>query len=262
MKYKHVFAVCAYGDSPYLERCLRSLKAQTVPSPVIICTSTPSAFIDRLAWKYGVPVYVRHGESNIGDDWNFAYSTADGELVTIAHQDDMYHKDYAKRLLAAYNKYPDMTVYTTDYVIVKNGKLIKGDMMLWVKRFLRLPLRIPALCDKTWVKLLPLRFGNPICCPATSYQKKLLGEPLVQSKYRFVLDWDNMVRFAMLPGRFVCDEYPLLFYRVHDGSATKKCMKDDRRAMEEREMFLRFWPKWLVNLLMKGYSQAYKEYDS
>ena len=50
MRYKHVFAVCAYKDSPYLEQCIRSLKAQTVPSHIIICTSTPSSDIDRLAW--------------------------------------------------------------------------------------------------------------------------------------------------------------------------------------------------------------------
>ena len=58
MRYKHVFAVCAYKDSPYLEQCIRSLKAQTVPSHIIICTSTPSSYIDRLAWKYGLQVYV------------------------------------------------------------------------------------------------------------------------------------------------------------------------------------------------------------
>lgn len=65
MRYKHVFAICAYKDSPYLEQCIRSLKAQTVPSHIIICTSTPSSYIDRLAWKYGLQVYVRQGESNI-----------------------------------------------------------------------------------------------------------------------------------------------------------------------------------------------------
>lgn len=65
MRYKHVFAVCAYKDSPYLEQCIRSLKAQTVPSHIIICTSTPSSYIDRLAWKYGLQVCVRQGESGI-----------------------------------------------------------------------------------------------------------------------------------------------------------------------------------------------------
>lgn len=202
MRYKHVFAVCAYKDSPYLEQCIRSLKAQTVPSHIIICTSTPSSYIDRLAWKYGLQVCVRQGESGIKDDWNFAYSMAEGELVTIAHQDDMYHRDYSARLLAAHRRYPDMTVFTTDYVIVKQGTLITGDAMLWIKRILRTPLRFPQMNDRAWVKKLAFVLGNPICCPATTYHKAVLGEPFVRSEYSFALDWDNLVRLAEEPGRF------------------------------------------------------------
>ena len=68
MKYKHVFSICAYGDSPYLEACIRSLKEQTVPSHIILCTSTPSSYIDRLAWRYGFPgVCAPWGEQYNGD---------------------------------------------------------------------------------------------------------------------------------------------------------------------------------------------------
>ena len=155
MKHKHVFAICAYKDSPYLESCIRSLVGQRTKSPVILCTSTPSPYIDGLAGRYGIPVFVRDGASNMRDDWNFAYHMADGELVTIAHQDDVYHKDYVTELLRAYRRYPDMTMFTSDYVIVKNGALITGDKMLLVKRLLRLPLRFPALNDRVWEKAAP-----------------------------------------------------------------------------------------------------------
>ena len=261
MTYEHVFAIPAYKDSPYLERCIRSLKAQSVPTHIILCTSTPSPFLEDMAKKYGLPYHVREGESSIREDWNFAYSKADGRFVTIAHQDDIYHKDYVLNLLKAGKRYRDMTVFTTDYVIVKGEKLITGDKMLWVKRLLRLPLRFPGLCDRTWVKMAPLLLGNPICCPATTYNKALLGAPLVDSPYRFALDWDNMVRLAREEGRFICCERPLLYYRVHDGAATKACMEDNSRAREEREMFSRFWPEPVVRLLMKGYQSAYDEYQ-
>lgn len=261
MRYKHVFAVCAYKDSPYLEQCIRSLKAQTVPSHIIICTSTPSSYIDRLAWKYGLQVCVRQGESGIKDDWNFAYSMAEGELVTIAHQDDMYHRDYSARLLAAHRRYPDMTVFTTDYVIVKQGALITGDAMLWIKRILRTPLRFPQMNDRAWVKKLAFVLGNPICCPATTYHKAVLGEPFVRSEYSFALDWDNLVRLAEEPGRFICDERPLLYYRVHEDATTKACIRDNRRFEEEREMFCRFWPEPMADIIMGFYKKAYGEYE-
>lgn len=261
MPFSHVFAVCAYKDSPYLESCLKSLRAQTEPSKIILCTSTPSPFLEKMGERYGIPLYVREGESNIKDDWNFAWEMAEGDFVTLAHQDDLYHKNYTKELRAAAERFPDLTVFTSDYVIIKGKKLITADRMLWVKRFLRLPLRIPALGHLSWVKTLPLMLGNPICCPATTYCKKRLGEPLIRSDYQFVLDWENMLRLAKSPGRWVCMERPLLYYRVHDGAATKACMRDHRREREEQEMFERFWPRPLVELLMKGYRTAYKEYD-
>ena len=174
MRYKHVFAIPAYGQSPWLETCIRSLKVQSQPSPVILCTSSPSEFLEQMAEKYELPLYVRQGESGIRDDWNYAYVMADGEYVTIAHQDDVYHKEYAAELLKAAGKWPDMTVFTTDYVITKGGKTITGDRLLWVKRILRLPLRCPTFNGFTWVKRLPLMLGNSICCPATTYHKSLL----------------------------------------------------------------------------------------
>lgn len=261
MRYKHVFSICAYKDSPYLESCIRSLKAQSTPSYIILCTSTPSPFIYEMAGKYEIPVHVRDGESGIKDDWNYAYSMADGELVTIAHQDDMYHRDYASCLMNAYKRYPDMTVFTSDYVIVKNGELITGDTMLWIKRFLRAPLRVPVLNHRSLVKKLPLMLGNSVCCPATTYQKKALGEPLIQSAYQFVLDWDNLLRLSCEDGRFICVERPLLYYRVHDGATTKACIMDNRREQEEEEMFRRFWPASLARLLMGLYRSAYNEYE-
>ena len=163
--------------------------------------------------------------------------------------------------MKAAGKWPDMTVFTTDYVITKGGKTITGDRLLWVKRILRLPLRCPAFNGFTWVKRLPLMLGNSICCPATTYHKSLLGEPLVRSEYSYALDWDNLVQLAERPGRFICREKPLMYYRVHDGAATKACMEDNRRAKEEREMFARFWPEPVVRFLMRGYASAYKEYE-
>ena len=85
----HTFVISAYQDSPYLESCIKSLKAQTVPSEIICTTSTPSPYLTKLMEKYQIPLYVREGRSDIQEDWNFAISKASGEFVTVAHQDDM-----------------------------------------------------------------------------------------------------------------------------------------------------------------------------
>ena len=236
-------------------------QVKAIRDVLVDAEATPSPFLGAMAEKYDLPYYIREGKSNIRDDWNYAYSMADAEFVTIAHQDDMYCKNYGEELLKAAEKYPDMTVFTSDYAIVKNKKVITGDKMLWVKRLLRLPLRFHILCGLKWIKIMPLVLGNPICCPATTYSKKRLGEPFVQSEYQFALDWDHMVQLAGEKGRFICVEKPLIYYRVHEGATTNACIKDNRRAREEAEMFARFWPKAVVKLIMKGYSSAYKEYE-
>lgn len=257
----HTYAICAYGDSPYLEACMKSLKRQTLPSPVILCTSTPSPYIEKMAGKYEIPVYVREGKSDIQEDWNFAYHMADSRLVTIAHQDDMYHKSYGMVLQNCWSRYPDTTVMTTDAVIVKHGQLQKPDGVTLVKKLLRLPLRIPALNHISRVKKSALMFGNPIMCPSCTYDKARLGEPLFHSPYKFALDWDTMANLAEKAGRFICIEKPLLYYRIHEEATTNACIKDHRREQEERQMFCRFWPVPIVDMLMRFYRKAYDSYD-
>ena len=115
---KHTFVICAYKESQFLEDCIRSLRAQIVKSDIKIATSTPNEYIYNIAKKYNIEVFVNNLEkseeiSNIGNDWQFAYNIAETELVTIAHQYDIYLKNYTRDLLKYKKKYPDMIVFTT-----------------------------------------------------------------------------------------------------------------------------------------------------
>lgn len=200
----HAFVICAYKKSPYLEECIRSLKSQSVKTDILLCTSTPCEYIEKLAGKYQIPVFVRDGESGIKEDWLFAWRTAgkDHRLVTIAHQDDRYHRNYVKHLLKACEKYPDMTVFCSDYLVLKTEEqslrdgtrypvetvLKAGDLVRFVKKVLRLPLRIKRLADKTVVKKSALFLGNSICCPSCTYNHRLIGDGMFGSDFEFALD--------------------------------------------------------------------------
>lgn len=256
----HTFAITAYQDSPYLEACIKSLKGQTVQSRIILCTSTPSPYIQNLADQYHIPVFIREGESDIQKDWNFAYHMADTQLVTIAHQDDMYHREYGITVQKKWDKYPDTIVFTTSCVIVKNGRIKSMDKVGLVKKLLRFPLRIPAWNHLKAVKKSVLLFGNPVICPSCTYNKEVLGEPLFCSPYKFALDWDTMLRLADRRGRWICEEAPLLFYRIHDGAATSVCIRDNRRNQEEEQMFQRIWPAPLAKLILHFYQKAENAY--
>lgn len=272
----HAFVICAFGKSPYLENCIRSLLRQTAPSEIYIATSTPSEHIRRLARKYGLPLWVRQGESGIREDWLFAWREGGKRkrLITIAHQDDCYCRDYAKTVLAMYERYPDMTLFCSDYVTLKTResrmadgtyypvqtRICAGDLVRLVKKLLRLPFRFRFYANRTWVKKSALIFGNSICCPSCTYNYSLIGDHMFDSGYSFALDWENLLSLAERPGRFVCVEEPLIAYRVHSGAATKKCIEDHRREADEASMFRRLWPDWMASLLMRFYKQSYKAY--
>lgn len=57
-KKDHTFVVCAYGESIYLEECIKSVMNQTVKSQVIMTTSTVNSYIRFLAEKYGIRLIV------------------------------------------------------------------------------------------------------------------------------------------------------------------------------------------------------------
>ena len=262
---RHVFAIPAYKESPYLEECIISLAAQRTPGDIVICTSTPNGYINSLAEKYGLRLFVREGRSSLREDWNFAIDCAadelSAELVTVAHQDDIYHEDYRTALFEAFERYPDMSLFCTRYeTIDKDGKRIKGRAES-VKRILRLPLRLRSLSDKHFIKELPLRFGNGIGCPSCTYNIRLTGRPVFFGDHSFVTDWEALLRLSGMKGRFICDERELLSYRVHELAATNANIKDHRREAEEREIFERLWPKPVADMLMIPYKKSYKAYD-
>lgn len=270
----HTFAICAYQESPYLEDCIRSLMRQSERTKVILCTSTPNLFIEQLTTKYKIPLFVRDGESDIQADWNFAYEQADTEYVTIAHQDDIYYKDYAKEMLSCFDKNPDTIIAMTDYKIVNEKNQARGDISLLVKQILKFPLRLPFCATKKNVKLAVQSLGNAICCPSVCYHKSLIQTekakqsakedtdlPLFQSEMKYALDWDTFYELAKLPGRFSYIPKMLFYYRMHEGTTTKKCLKDNRKTKEEIAMFSKFWPEWVVKVIMKGYKLSYRSYE-
>ncbi len=257
---KHTFAISAYGDSPYLESCIKSLVGQSVESDIILCTSTPSDYLRMMTEKYDIPYYVREGAPGIGYDWNFAYAKADSELVTIAHQDDIYHHDYVKILLETKEKYPDMSVFMTSSATIKDGRVIGVSKVLAVKKLLRMPLRMPLFNHIASIKRAAVSLGNPIICPSCSYDKTLCGEGIFNTKYQFILDWDALYRLASESGRWVCIEKPLILYRVHADAATGRAIRNNVREHEESEMFDRIHEGPLSDILKKVYQESYDDY--
>ncbi len=256
---KHTFVICAYKESRYLESCIRSLLHQTVKSEIIMATSTPNGHIRRLAEKYNIPLYINTGESGIAGDWNFAYSRAKTEYVTIAHQDDIYAPPYAEKLMEKLDKAKNPTIGFTGYFEVRNGKYVKDNLNNKIKRLLLMPLSIKGLGRSAFIRRRCLSLGNPICCPSVMYVKKNLDEQPFDAGFKSNLDWETWaVLSTKKNSEFVYCHKPLMGHRIHEESATSTLINNNKRIDEDYKMFCKFWPSPVARLLTRMYANSEK----
>lgn len=256
----HTFAVCAYGESPFLEECLQSLEAQTRRTDIILCTSTPNAYIEAAAKRHGLPLYVNPVRGGgIAVDWNFAYSRAATPYVTLAHQDDVYEPDYAARMLEGLERYPDTLIGFTAYCEIRQGrKVYAGQYLnLRMKKLLLTPLRFPALQKVRWVRRRCLSLGNPVGCPAVTYVKGKLPEKPFPGRFKCDLDWHTWETISRMKGRFFYIDQPLMAHRIHKGSTSAATIGADRgRRAEDLEMLKMFWPGPVARVINYFYCKS------
>ena len=252
----HTFAICAYKESPYLEECINSLKKQSVKSDILMVTSTPNIYIENMAKKYDIPYYVNDGEGGITQDWNFAYAQTRTKYVTITHQDDVYDRDYLKRALAALQQAKKPLIYFTDYYEIRNGISVKKNSLLTVKRIMLLPLKLKMLQKSRWVRRRILSFGSPICCPSVTFATDNLPKVIFKNHFRACEDWEAWEMISKIKGEFLYDPMILMGHRIHEESETSAIIGDNKRSEEEYEMFRKFWPKCIADILIKVYSKG------
>lgn len=252
----HTFVICAYKESRYLEECIRSLKKQTVKSNIILVTSTPNSYIDRLAEENGIPCYVNHGEHGITQDWNFGYQCAGSRYITIAHQDDFYDPGYLAEALRLLQKAERPLIFFSDYYEIRDGKRVEKNRLLSVKRLMLWPLRIPVLQRSRWVRRRILSLGSPICCPSVTFAADNLPPVIFKHGFRACEDWEAWEMISRLSGQFVYSPQMLMGHRIHAESETSAIIGDHKRSEEEYQMYCKFWPKWVAGRLVRLYAKG------
>lgn len=252
----HTWLVCAYKESPYLEDCIQSLLNQKEKSDIQISTSTPNDYIAKIAAQYGIKLIIREGEPVIGADWDFALQNGNTELLTIAHQDDLYEPNYTSEMINKMNSVRKPILFSSNYAELRNGRKITNNRILRIKHFLVIPMKLfPG-----WrlARRFSLAFGCSICCPSITYRKSIMREYNFSKELKCDLDWDMEERLSRLKGSFAYDSRSLMCHRIHEESATTELIGEKTRNREDYEMMTRFWPKWIAKGLSKAYSESEK----
>lgn len=256
----HTFVVCAYKESPYLKRCIDSLVKQQVKSDrIIIATSTPNEYIKKIAKHYSLELFVNDNPPGIASDWNFGYGKATTDLVTIAHQDDIYDLNYLELMLAALNKKKNPILGHTAYYEIREGKKVYRNKLLMIKKLLLLPVAPSFTWNSKFLRRFSLAFGCGICCPSVTFVKKRLPAEPFEVGNKASLDWEAWEKYSKLDGAFCYVTKQIMGHRVHEGSETSNVIGDgDGRTPEDYNMFRKFWPKFMADILIKFYSKGQK----
>lgn len=251
--FKHTFAVCAYKKSPFLEECIKSLLNQTVKSNIIIATSTPNDYINLIAEKYNLKVFVHDG-GGIASDWNFALNCAGSRYCTLAHQDDVYLPNYWAACQKALERCGRPLIAFTDYREIAEGSVLPLNLNLKVKELLLFPLRLFG--GSRFVRRRILSFGSAICCPSVTYNLEALRDFRFDPSMTVSLDWDAWERISRLRGSFCYLPRPLMWHRIHAFSETTHAIQDNRRSDEDLKMLRRFWGNIPAMMIFRFYSKS------
>lgn len=253
----HTFVVLAYKESEYLEECIKSVLNQSYKSNVVIATTTDNKYIRNLAKKYSLEVILgKH--TTIGGDFDFARTCVNSKLITIAHQDDVYDRDYASNIVKYYNKYNDSLMIFTDYYEIRGENKEYTNKNLFIKRILLFPLRIRIISKYKFIKRLVLRFGNSICCPAVSFVSENCPKEVFTCEFKSNCDWYGWEKLSKCNGRFVYIPKKLMGHRISDSSTTTDIINKGIRTKEDSIMFSKFWPKLIVKFINNIYSLSEK----
>jgi len=255
----HTFVVLAYKESPYLGACIQSVLNQQYKSAVIIATSTPNEYIQGFADKYGLKVIARpHNERGRGaaSDFDFALSSAQTNLITVVNHDEIYDYNYSSEIVEYYRSHQDCSIIFSRYYDIKGTKAIYRSANLTIKNILCWPLRISN--RSKLAKRLLLAFGDPICCPATTFVKGHFELPVFESDMKATFDywaWEKLSRQSYAFGYI---RKPLMGHRIHSESITSKTINDNIRTKEEYIILSKFWPKPIAKTISAAYRLSEK----
>jgi hypothetical protein len=129
--------MCTYNGARFLKEQLESISQQTrLPDELVICddcsTDKTPAMLRSFAAAASFPVRLYFNDRNLGSLRNFeqAIGYAEGELISLCDQDDIWHRDKIERTKALFQSRPQLGLVFSDGDVVDENAQPLG-MTLW-----------------------------------------------------------------------------------------------------------------------------------
>ena len=209
--------------------------------------------------EYNLSVYVNPEKKGIGYDFNFALNCVEADIVTLAHQDDIYESTYLERVVKTVQENNSASIVFTDYYEIRNNQNITNNTNHVIKSILLTPLKIRGIKNTKFSKRFALAFGNSICCPAVSFVKdNIETKNLFKSDLLSNVDWLAWEKLSRQQNKFVYINEQLVGHTISENTTTTSIIVQGIRTKEDFYMFKKFWPKPIAKCLQKVYSFSEK----
>jgi glycosyltransferase involved in cell wall biosynthesis len=117
--------MCTYNGARYLGEQLDSIAAQSrPPDELVICDDCSDDSTDRIVCHFAdgspFPVRFQRNEKRLGSTKNFelAIGYCEGEIIVLADQDDVWHRDKLRLIEAEFEKRPEVGCVFSDAEVV------------------------------------------------------------------------------------------------------------------------------------------------
>lgn len=227
-------AVPIYNGAQFLRETLRSLLDQTLEGVKIICVDDHSADESAtIAREAGVTVVSNERRLGMAANWNRALALVDSPYFVIAHQDDIYEREFLEQLLLLIEEHPKAFIahargrYVDEQGLAIDTPASRYKETLWPRG---------ATYERGGPEELhALIRGNYIICPAVMFRSeavRLIGP--FSSRYDFVTDWDYWIRGVAAGYTVTGTARRLMRWRRHRATSTATHTVSFRRFEEER----------------------------
>lgn len=227
--------MASYNGAKYLKEQLDSFVAQTcLPDELIVCDdgSRDETLVILEEFKKKAPFSVRiySNLENLGHTQNFskAIGLCQGDIIFLSDQDDVWHPQKIKKVIAAFSEHPDAGYVFSNAILVDENLAPTGN--LWESINFSNS-RYKKYVDGNQVSVI-LKGGNFVYGNSLSFRASFreLILPVVSTSWEFGHDTWISLLLSTIGARGIAIPEALLSYRQHTqqvaGASRRKSLRE------------------------------------